>query len=282
MSRSRPHLTPWKAAGKRTERSLTADQIVRDTGWVFNNETGESLTLEQFVETGNEEADKYLRRFGLMATASTKSIVEIGSGIGRMTAAFTREFETVVATDIDASFLERCRETVARFGNVSTLRTVHVADGRTIDLPSHSADVVFSYITLQHCKQEDALALTAEACRIVKPGGRLILNYRTWVISDVILIPLSAIMRVLWHAPLIGQPLSRWRWSTRLGWQANRLSPRQVYAHLELLGVHLETPKAFLGGGRMQRPVSIGSMQVLQDEFPIGNKSHWWLVAHRS
>ena len=282
MSSRRPHLTPWKAAGKRTERGTTADQEVRDTGWVFNNETGNTLTLEQFVETGNVEADKYLRRFGLMATASSKSIVEIGSGIGRMTAAFTRVFETVVATDIDAAFLERCRETVAKFGNTSTLRTSHIADGRTIALPSQSVDVVFSYITLQHCKHDDALALTAEAYRIVKPGGRLILNYRTWVLSDAFLIPLSAIMRVLWHTPVIGEPLSRWRWSTRLGWQANRLSPRQVYAHLESLGVQLETPKAFSGGIRARRPVSIGATQVLQDEFPMGNKSHWWLVAHRS
>jgi len=117
MSSRRPQLTPWKAAGKRTERGTTADQVVRDTGWVFNNETGNTLTLEQFVETGNAEVDKYLRRFGLMATASSKSIVEIGSGIGRMTAALTNVFETVVATDIDAAFLERCRETVAKFGN---------------------------------------------------------------------------------------------------------------------------------------------------------------------
>lgn len=65
-------------------------------------------------------------------------MVEIGSGIGRMTAGFTKRFRLVHAADVDAAFLERCRETVFHHGEPSALRTVHVADGRTLDLESSS------------------------------------------------------------------------------------------------------------------------------------------------
>ena len=129
---------------------------MRETGWVFNNVTGGDVGLAEFVETGDHEVGAYLNGFGL-PSGPDASLVEIGSGIGRMTAAFSRSYGRVVACDLDAAFLERCRETVAQFGVPSRLQTVHVDDGRTLDL-DNSADVVFSYITLQHCHADDALA----------------------------------------------------------------------------------------------------------------------------
>ena len=73
------------------------------------------------------------------------------------------------------------------------LQTSHVADGRTLGLPDDSADLVFSYITLQHCHHDDALALAREAVRVTKPGGHIALNFRTWVPQDVVLWPAGKI-----------------------------------------------------------------------------------------
>ena len=87
-----------------------------------------------------------------------------------MTCAFTREFGSVIACDLDQGFLERCYETVGRFGKTERLRTLEVADGRTLDLPPNSVDVAFSYITLQHCNEDDALELASEAVRVVQAG----------------------------------------------------------------------------------------------------------------
>ncbi|MEY4045076.1 MAG: hypothetical protein RL644_1344, partial [Actinomycetota bacterium] len=123
MAERRRQLTPWRAAGSRAEARESADDVVRETGWVFNNLTGGALNLESFVRTGDAEVDVYVDRFGWNDSAATLSILEIGSGIGRMTAALTRRFASVTASDVDAAFLERCRETVARFGNVSSFRT---------------------------------------------------------------------------------------------------------------------------------------------------------------
>jgi hypothetical protein len=118
MVTARRQLIPWRAAGTRAEMRRNADEVVRDTGWVFNNQTGASLTLEEFVQTGDAEVDVYLDRLGWNSFASGATMLEIGSGIGRMTSAFSRKFAVTVATDVDAAFLERCRETVSRFGRV--------------------------------------------------------------------------------------------------------------------------------------------------------------------
>jgi ubiquinone/menaquinone biosynthesis C-methylase UbiE len=256
-----------------------ADEVVRDTGWVFNNQTGSSLTLEEFVQTGDAEVEIYLDRFQWSEMAPRSSVLEIGSGIGRMTAALTRRFESVIATDVDAAFLERCRETVARFGKVSALRTVHIVDGSSINAADDSVDAVFSYITLQHCKASDALRLTTEALRVVKPGGYIALNYRTWVPADIILVPAGGVMRWLWRIPVVGQRLSQWRWSTRLGWQANRLDPRRVLALLEASNISLKDPVILHHPGRPQRSVSLDGAVVRQRDLDVANKSHWWLVA---
>ena len=109
--RRRPQLIPWKAAGLVTEQQASGDDVVRTTGWVFNNEKRDDLTLEEFVATGDAEAASYLTVFGLREPdLASETLVEIGCGIGRMTCAFTREFEHVIACDLDAGFLERIRD----------------------------------------------------------------------------------------------------------------------------------------------------------------------------
>ena len=279
MVTARRQLIPWRAAGTRAEMRRNADEVVRDTGWVFNNQTGATLTLEEFVQTGDAEVDVYLDRLGWNSFASGATMLEIGSGIGRMTSAFSRKFAVTVATDVDAAFLERCRETVSRFGRVGGLRTVHIADGSSIAVDDSSIDAVFSYITLQHCKASDALGLTSESFRIVKPGGYVALNYRTWVPEDGLLVPAGVLMRQLWRIPVVGQRLSQWRWSTRLGWQPNRLDPRRALALLEASNVEFDDLAILHHPGRPQKQVSYAGEPVRQRDLDVANKSHWWLVA---
>ena len=122
MTRRKQHV-PWKAAGTASESEHSADDVVRETGWVFNNVTGSQLNLAEFVATGDNETVAYLEAFELLPEAAAQqTMVEIGSGIGRMTASFSRLFAKVVACDLDAAFLERCRETVAQFGRPDRLQ----------------------------------------------------------------------------------------------------------------------------------------------------------------
>jgi len=264
---------PWTAAGTATEHEGSADDVVRSTGWVFNNQTGGELDLAAFVATGDDETMAYLHAFGLdTADIGQHTLVEIGSGIGRMTASFSRMFGSVLACDLDAAFLERCRETVAQFGRPGRLRTVHVADGHSLQIGDASADLAFSYITLQHCHRDDALGLAAEAVRVVRPGGHVALNFRTWTAADIVLWPTGKLIRLLWRVPVIGPVLTNQRWATRLGWQANRLSPGEV------MGV----VRRHLDDVRIVRSPKHGAFKVpgtTDDTFDGANRSHWWLIA---
>jgi len=263
---------PWKAAGTKSEAKSSADEVVRATGWVFNNVTGNDLNLAEFVETGNNETLAYLTAFGFGEDPLvSQTLVEIGSGIGRMTASFTRLFARVVACDLDAAFLERCRETVAQFGRPERLQTCPVADGRTIALPDATTDLAFSYITFQHCHPDDALALTSEAVRIVRPGGHVALNYRTWTGRDALLWPAGKIMRGLWRVPKLGPAIARRRSMARLGWQANRLSPIEV---MDAVGPKLNDVQIF----RSPKRRSFAIPGTSDQSFEGVNASHWWLV----
>jgi SAM-dependent methyltransferase len=263
---------PWKAAGRVTERQTSGDEVVRTTGWVFNNETGHTLTLAEFVKTGDIEVDSFLNLFGVSPDASSRAtLVEIGCGIGRMSCAFSRRFNTVVACDLDAGFLERCRETVAQLGRPDHLRTLEVADGRTIELPTDSADYAFSFITLQHCEHDDALALTAEAVRVARPGGKVLLNYRAHGAIDALLLPLGAFARAAFRIPGVGSWLSRRRALTRLAWQANRFAPEQIVAAVSGQVADVEVwhnPKR-----------SLTADGATGRTFEGINPNHWWLVA---
>ena len=273
----RPQGVPWRSAGLRTE-SLTADESVRSTGWVFDNKTGD-VSLESFTAGGDNEVRRYLKLFGLSDDATRPlSMVEIGSGIGRMTAGFSKRFGVVYAADVDAAFLERCRETVFHHGQPTALRTVHVADGRTLDIDTGSVDFAFSYITLQHCSSSDALSLVSEALRVTKNGGLIALNFRTWTALDTALVPLGGLVRVLWRVPKAAKYMARVRSLTRLGWQANRLSPNDVVASIgtDLVGTRLRDVTVVHSPRRRVR-VSAGGVRRLAVRRV--HRSHWWLVA---
>lgn len=276
----RAHHLPWNSAGNLADNDLTADDVIRETGWVFNNETGDELTLKAFVETGDKEVQRYIRLLQLESFRFENStLLEIGSGIGRMTSSFTNRCNAVIAADVDSAFLERCRQTVAKYGRIDRLSTLHVANGKTLGRQDKSVDMTFSYITLQHCQPQDALALVGEAIRVTRSGGLIVLNFRTWVVSDIVLVPLGIAVRRLWKLPVLGRRLARWRWSTRLGWQANRLKPDTVLQHFESQLCEIKIIHS------IKRKLAVAASQDnTAQTMPTNriNPSHWWLVAQVS
>jgi len=280
MQTKRAHHLPWRRAGHLADNNLSADDVVRETGWVFNNETGDDLTLKEFVDTGDKEVQRYVRLLELQNIQfESSTLLEIGSGIGRMTSAFTNRCQKVIAADVDSAFLERCRQTVAQFGRIDRLNTLHVVNGRTLVLGDDTVDATFSYITLQHCQPQDAIELVNEAIRVTRSGGTIVLNFRTWVLSDVVLVPLGVAMRALWKVSIIGPRLARWRWSTRIGWQANRLNPNTVLAKVapalcEIKVFHSVKRKLKVSANSQKPIKTIPTNRI--------NPSHWWLVAQVS
>ena len=274
----RSQFLPWQVAGQLTDRQQSADDVVMATGWVFNSASGsDAQTLAEFVASGDVEVSMYLDAFGLAADDTERRVlVEIGCGIGRMTSAFTKRFSCVYACDLDSGFLERCREAVARFGRVDRLRTIHVPDGRTLDVPDGVADLTFSYITLQHCSRSDALSLAGESLRVLAPGGRIALNFRQRVWADVALLPLGKVVRAVFAVPGLGPWLSKHRTFTRLAWQVNRLDPHHV------LGPIRDKVDDVVIWRNPRRSAPIwGAAGAELRYFDAINPAHWWLVARR-
>ncbi len=273
----RSQFLPWRVAGQLTDRQQSADDVVQATGWVFNSESGDTQTLAEFVASGDAEVGMYLDTFMLTGeNSASHTLVEIGAGIGRMTCAFTRRFGVVYACDLDSGFLERCREAVARFGRVDRLRTIHVADGRTLDVADGVADLTFSYITLQHCSRSDALALVGEALRVLRPGGMVALNFRQRVWADVVLLPVGKIVRALFTVPGLGPWLSKHRVVTRMAWQVNRLDPHHV-----LGPIRDEVGDVVIWRNPRRAAPIWGAAGAQLRYFDSINPAHWWLVARR-
>ena len=272
MSRHSPHIA-WRTAGRVSDQMANADDVVRETGWVFNNEVGDSATLADFVATGDDEVPAYLEYLGLRTPDDdAQTLVEIGSGIGRMTCAFTREFGSVIACDLDAGFLERCYETVGRFGKVDRLRTVHVADGRSLDLPDDSRR---PRLQLHHAPALPCSTTPSRwpprPCGSCGPaaGSRSTSGPPpppTWSWSRPVrsCAPRSASRRSAtgWRAPA-ASPVS--------AWQVSRLHPDQVIGPLRhsLTGIEVWTnPRNNVTGYGATRQTFYGI-----------NKHHWWLIA---
>jgi SAM-dependent methyltransferase len=137
-----------------------------------------------------------------------------------------------------------------------------------------SVDVAFSYITLQHCDRDDAMGLVREALRVVRPGGRVALNFRSWSGVDPFVLPAGATMRALFRAPGIGSWLSHKRFATRLAWQANRLDPHQVIGPIQ----DRLTDIVVWRNPARNAPLW-GVKHATQEHFEGINRNHWWLVA---
>ena len=122
-----------------------------------------------FFASGAQDYDRHVRPF-LQAQAfdpQGKTALEIGCGMGRMTAVFAQEFGEVVGIDVSPEMVQKARARGvpgARYLLGSGCDLAGVADS--------SVDFVFSYIVFQHIPEEAMiLRYFEEAGRVLRPGG---------------------------------------------------------------------------------------------------------------
>jgi ubiquinone/menaquinone biosynthesis C-methylase UbiE len=99
--------------------------------------------------------------------------VDLGAGTGFVTSAIAPLVSSVLAVDISPAMADSLTERMTRAG----LRNVRaeVADLRELRLPPASADLIVSSYALHHLRDTDKRALTAEAARWLRPGGRIVI-----------------------------------------------------------------------------------------------------------
>ncbi len=137
---------------------------------------GGAVDEARFWRSGAVLADNLLDHLGL-AEARALTAVEIGCGNGRMTHRLAERFGVVWALDISPEMIARAKARWPALGNVRFV----VGSGADLEpVPSASADVVLSFITLHHVTDPAVvLSYLRETGRVLKPGGRALLHLHT-------------------------------------------------------------------------------------------------------
>jgi SAM-dependent methyltransferase/uncharacterized protein YbaR (Trm112 family) len=95
--------------------------------------------------------------------------LEVGCNWGRWCVSAARRGYRVVGVDPSLHGIRAARSVADQLGVEATYL---VADARHLPFPDETFDVAFSYSVFQHFSKEDALASFAEIGRVLKPGGR--------------------------------------------------------------------------------------------------------------
>jgi ubiquinone/menaquinone biosynthesis C-methylase UbiE len=101
-------------------------------------------------------------------------VVDIGSGTGLLSLAFAERTARVWAIDSSPAMTEylRVKATSAGLDNVEAV----LASAVTLPLVDHLADLVVSNYCLHELRRADKDRALAEAIRVLKPGGRLVIG----------------------------------------------------------------------------------------------------------
>lgn len=152
--------SPYYYAYPDTEGGAEADEFVmRDTG---------KKDYLRFVE-----GDERLRSIYPFAD---KTVLEIGSGIGRMTEFFSSSFKEVKALDVSEAMIDIARKRLSAFPNI----TFAASSGNAIPFPGNQFDLVFSYQVFKHAQEAALIAdYLIEIKRALKPGGMAKIHMRT-------------------------------------------------------------------------------------------------------
>jgi ArsR family transcriptional regulator len=114
----------------------------------------------------------YGRAFGqaalLALLPARMTVADLGCGTGALTAELAPHVARVVAVDRSAAMLRAARRRTGAARNVE----LHEADLAALPLPDASCDAALLVLVLAY--QEDPAPVLAEAARILRPGGRLV------------------------------------------------------------------------------------------------------------
>jgi ubiquinone/menaquinone biosynthesis C-methylase UbiE len=164
----------WKLWGER-------DPLFGVASWPGRERGGaQPWTDEEFYALGedwNDFAQAWQRTVGFKAG----TVLEIGSGAGRITRRLAEVFERVVATDVSPHMLQYARTRIAN-SNIAW----QVSDGDTIPWADDAADAVFSCHVFQHFPDNAAqLQAFAEVRRVLKSGGTFFVHLPLHVFPQV-------------------------------------------------------------------------------------------------
>jgi len=130
---------------------------------------------EEHLNEIREERARYAMRFIKMAgVTQADRVLDLGSGCGFGTAAISRHANNVIACDISPAYLEFARRECADLGNVQ-FQAITSHDLSSIG--DHSVDTVISMAVFIHFNLYDIYLYFKEFSRILKPGGKVLIDF---------------------------------------------------------------------------------------------------------
>ncbi|HLX87827.1 MAG TPA: class I SAM-dependent methyltransferase [Acidimicrobiales bacterium] len=105
-------------------------------------------------------------------------MLELGPGHGRWTEFMIGRVRSLVLVDLNMTCIEACQQ---RFGTSDPTVRFEVNDGRTLPVPDHSLDVIWSFAVLVHADQSELDAYLGEFARALRPGGRFLVHHAGWL-----------------------------------------------------------------------------------------------------
>lgn len=105
-------------------------------------------------------------------------MLEVGAGTGRFTIPVVERGFTLTATDINEDMLKQLGEKLERMGK-SAQCEIKIDDVFNLSFPDRTFDFAFGlHLFPRFLTYEDQRAALIETARVLKPGGRLLFNFR--------------------------------------------------------------------------------------------------------
>jgi len=159
------------------------NQWAKENPYYYTNpdtKSGKKADEFEIRQTGQADYQRYISEDPVlqqhMGGFQEKTVLEIGTGVGRMTEYFAQDFKQVHGIDISPVMLESAKKRMASFDNVNLAETV----GNIIPFDAEQFDLIFSYLVFKHLRRKQIIAdYFKEMAVALKKDGLVKVQLRT-------------------------------------------------------------------------------------------------------